>query len=142
MDDLKNIGTDEGKYYGTHNDITYENGDFVMVSGATRLKQNIAKILLSKPGDNQVFQGFGSQLSELISNEQVNDPNLRKNIVNAIVYSFTYLNEIDPTTELSEKIDSIQKIDIAGSKADPRQILIRVQCTNQLGETLTIALGG
>jgi len=141
MKDLKILGTAENKYYGTFNDITYENGDFVMLSGASKLKQNMAKILLTREGENKVFPGYGSNLQSLI-NQKIDNTSVRKNIVNGIIYAFTYLNEIDDTTDLDEKIDQIKSIDVNIDPVDPRKVFIRIEVINKVGETLIITLGG
>jgi phage baseplate assembly protein W len=142
MNELKVIGTEEGKYYGTYNDITYLNGDMVTITGIEKLRQNIAKILMTKQGTNNIFPGFGSQLENIVNNRVMDDPNVQKDIINAIVYAFTYLNQIDDSAETSEKIDTIKSIDISTNILDGRQLLIKINVTNQDGQDIILAFGG
>jgi len=142
MKDFKFLGSNDTKTYGNFNDISYDsNGEVALVESTAKLRQDMAKILLTDIGEHKVFQGYGSDLQSLI-NANVKSDTIKKQIVNSITYAFSYLNQINQSADLNEKIDTINSIDVRYAANDPRAIYIRIQATSGTNETITLTFGG
>ena len=142
MKDLKVLGTQDNIYHGTFNDISYDsNNELNMIEFSSKLKQDMTKILLTEITTHKVYSGYGCNLQKLI-NTNIQSFDVKKEILNSVIYAFTYFNNINDSMDVREQIKEIVSIDIRFNVNDPRQIYLRIEVMNKNNDTMTLVLGG
>lgn len=115
------------EYFGeASNDLQFDSiNDFATVSGLTKLKQDIQKILLTEKGANTLFPLYGTDISTLVGQKvDINfiRAKLKQQIIDALKV-LQYINRENPN--LDEQLDTLQSISIEEISAG----VIEVQLT-------------
>jgi len=139
MADIRFLGSLDGVYFGTRNDIIFENNDVKLVSGKDYVRQKIIKVLLTELGSDLAFLNYGTELKRCIFNE-IEDPVVQQNIIDTILAALTYIETQETSTEPSERILSVQNIEI-NTDVKTLTVYVRIIITLQNGENLTITVG-
>jgi hypothetical protein len=139
-------------------DLKIKNGDLVLdssgslvsVSGNNKIRQDIVKILLTKPGDNRFHSSYGSNLGLLkvgnVTDESILELELKRSAEDAIKYLiFLQKNQSrGQVLSLSEIILDIANISVERDSADPRLYNIYISVLTQkldiIDEVITIRI--
>jgi hypothetical protein len=139
-------------------DLKIKNGDLVLdssgslvsVSGNNKIRQDIVKILLTKPGDNRFHSSYGSNLGLLkvgnVTDESILELELKRSTEDAIKYLiFLQKNQSrGQVLSLSEIILDIANISVERDSADPRLYNIYISVLTQkldiIDEVITIRI--
>ena len=139
-------------------DLKIKNGDLVLdssgslvsVSGKNKIRQDIVKILLTKPGDNRFHSSYGSNLGLLkvgnVTDESILELELKRSAEDAIKYLiFLQKNQSrGQVLSLSEIILDIANISVERDSADPRLYNIYISVLTQkldiIDEVITIRI--
>jgi len=142
MYDIKLLGTDDGQNHGTRNDLAYDTAGMVQtISLASKLKQDMTKIMISEVGDNKFFTNYGTNLQSLL-HKNMGQADVRKEILASVMYAIYYLNGVvNENGADAELIKSITSVDIRWDKTDPRIVYVRVEVLNKLDETIILTVG-
>jgi hypothetical protein len=139
-------------------DLKIKNGDLVLdssgslvsVSGNNKIRQDIVKILLTKPGDNRFHPIYGSNLGYLkigeVSDESIVELELKRSAEDSIRYliSLQRSQSRNQVLSLSEIILDITNISVDRDLADPRLYNIYISILTQkldiIDEIITIRI--
>jgi hypothetical protein len=140
MEDIKLLNSLSKEYYGDFNDIDFSHGELATVTGSARFKQQLVKALLTQIRSHPFFSGYGSELPGYI-NKRLFDDELPGNIKNTILTTISYLREADPTVETSERIKTVDHIDISRTTINNQNaFLVDLGITLANGEKISIDL--
>lgn len=95
---------------GAYNDIEFANGDIVPVSLEDRVRQYVAKILLTEKG-LMPYPNYGTNLG-LIPNSTPYMTDLLNMVSNEVVAAVRYAILIEESTEEAEQISEIKNLDV------------------------------
>jgi phage baseplate assembly protein W len=139
MKDVKLLGTATNTYYGDRNDISINTDkDFNVLQYKDKVRQCTVKILLTHLGSHKIFTGYGSNLINLVKNKL--DEFLPPAVRDAIIYSLTYLKNIEQSTLTIERLDTILDIIIQKSETDARVLNVFITLKLENGEILDVSL--
>lgn len=139
-------------------DLKIKNGDLVLdssgslvsVSGNNKIRQDIIKILLTRPGDNRFHSGYGSNLGLLkigdVADESIVELELKRSAEEAVRYliSLQKNQSKGQILSLSEIILDITNISIERDSDDLRLYNIYISVLTQkldvIDEVITIRI--
>jgi phage baseplate assembly protein W len=139
-------------------DLKIKNGDLSIegsgtlstVSGNSKIRQDIVKILLTKTGENKFHPRYGSDIGFLkigeVSDEEILEMDIKRSVEEAIKYLISLQNfqSKRQNLSLSEIILDISKIDAERDSADPRLYNIYISVLTQkldiIEEIITIRI--
>ncbi len=119
------------------NDIEFSNRDFAMIDGPSRRKQDIAKGLITEAGSNPVFPTYGSTLPDIPGSRDT--PEVNGNIESGVVQLLAFLDRVDRSSRLDEKIKSIAQLDVETDAGDQRAKNIILSVLLGDGQVVTTA---
>jgi len=102
------------------NDLSFANGDLVMVEGRQRKFQDISKILLTRIGSDAVFPTYGSNIPNIIGERLIGDVEGR--VTDSVIEAISFLVEAEKSTLPNENIKSIQSLSVKVPESEPRQL--------------------
>ena len=128
------------EYFGDQsNDIQFNTlNDLATVSGITKLKQDINKILLTVQGTNTNFQLYGTTLQNDIGNKtnfQVIQASVRDQVVGALQV-LQYVNKENPNPD--ERLNLINFLQITQPSVDT--VLVTLAVTTDSGKTIPASI--
>lgn len=106
--------------------IISDSGDLSIVSGNNKLRQDIVKILLTRPGDNKFYKKYGSDVGMLkigsIADQSILELDIKRSVEDAIRYliSLQKSQSIRQVLSPSEVIVDIISISTERDTSDPR----------------------
>ena len=100
------------------NDIEFGDNDCVMVEGPARRQQDIAKILITEAGANPIFPTYGSSLPDIPGSRDT--PQILSQISDGVIQALGFLDQVDRSSRLDEKIQSIADLSVETDPSDTR----------------------
>ena len=142
MKDIKFLGSATGEHEGDNNDVIFgSNKDIITTEGSPRIKQSIAKILLTRLASHQFFKGYGSALPSMIFSK-IAAQNLEEDLRNAIMETLQYLVNLEPSDVPEETITQVNALEISPvTSGDITRFFIRLDLTLGSNEKIGIILG-
>ena len=117
MKDFKFLGTADSEFYGTLNDISYNNtGEIVTIAGVERRYQDLSKVLLTAARQFPIPE-YGATL-QFFRGLNVFDPAILQEIQSAIYTSVAYISELDPGDNDDETLEAIEMLNIEPSNEE------------------------
>lgn len=116
------------------NDFEIDGHDLLLLEGPDRRKQDIAKILVTALGSNPITPTYGSPLPDTIGERDSQE--LLGQINDGVIQAMAFLDRVDKSTRLDEKIKSIT-LDVQEDPADKRSKIIILAVTLGNGQVVT-----
>jgi len=130
--DFKLLGSDDGIFWATFNDIVIENADIALLQGADKIRQDIVKFLLIQIGTVSMFPHYGTNIPFLMNNRSTDY--VFEDLKNEIIYGVKYIQQINQNESVN--IKTIQNINM--STPTPRELDIQIDLLLTNGEVLRI----
>jgi phage baseplate assembly protein W len=111
MKDLKYLASLKSTSTAFNDSEIGPDGDLVTVEGADRVKQDIAKILLTENG-LMPYPNYGTSLPTLPGNSQFSS-DLLNNVSSEVISAIHYLVFIEESQVPAEQIDSLSSLDVS-----------------------------
>jgi hypothetical protein len=130
--DFKLLGSDDGIYWATFNDIVIENADIALLQDVDRIRQDVVKFLLIQIGTVSMFPNYGTNIPFLMNNRSTDY--VFEDLKNEIVYGVKYIQQINQNENVN--IKTIQNINM--STPTPRELDMQIDLLLTNGEVLRI----
>jgi len=113
MKDFRLLGSSEGVYFGDSNDIVLDpnTSDIKTLEGIGRIRQAVSKILLTPTGMNYLDVNYGSDLPKMKFSPVIYTE-IQSSLRESIIRSLDYLTTIETSELASEKISSLESIEV------------------------------
>ncbi len=140
MEDLKLLRSQSGDLYADYNDIAFnEYNDLELISGTSRTRQNIIKILLTTRGANLKYPHYGTYLQRI--GDLPHDMSQKQVLIReSIIQALKYLQIIEESDDEEEVLKSVELLQFIPSQEDPREYTINIKIRLENDELITIIL--